>query len=181
MPLSYDKIIQGSMFRFLVGQEQKLMTIHTAVVAEQSTALRKLVEGSMKETQDGTATWDDVDEDIFALFAQFAYTGDYNPLSCNLIEANPPIPSGGLSDGKPQPSGLVDSLRAVLEDESPITGRTALKKPKKLAGSIFKHESFAGRYSFRDLNYATSAPNGLEDCASHARTRVLPKISLQFF
>lgn len=62
------------------------MTIHTALVAEQSFPLRSLVDGFMKKAQTGTVTWDDVDEDTFALFAQFVYTGDYTPLSCIIVK-----------------------------------------------------------------------------------------------
>lgn len=43
------------------------MTIHKALVAAQSTALRGLVTGSMEEANSGKVVWEDVDEDTFAL------------------------------------------------------------------------------------------------------------------
>lgn len=55
------------------------MTIHTALIVEQSPALRSLVTGPMEEAQNHTVIWDDVDEDTFTRFAQFVYTGDYIP------------------------------------------------------------------------------------------------------
>lgn len=57
------------------------MTMHTALVAVQSPALRNLVSGSMEEAQTGKAIWEDTSEETFALFAQFVYTGDYTPPS----------------------------------------------------------------------------------------------------
>ena len=62
------------------------MTIHTALVAEQSPTLRSLVTGVMEEGQTGRGTLDDVDEDTFARFAQFMYTGDYAPAAYVLRE-----------------------------------------------------------------------------------------------
>lgn len=53
------------------------MTIHKALVAAQSAALRGLVTGSMEEANSGKVVWEDVDEDTFVLFAEFLYTGDY--------------------------------------------------------------------------------------------------------
>ena len=57
------------------------MTIHTALVAKQSPALKALVSGSMEEAKTRTVIWREVDEETFGLFAHFAYTGDYLPPS----------------------------------------------------------------------------------------------------
>lgn len=57
------------------------MTIHTVLVAEQSPALSTLVNGIMEGVQTGTAIWEEVDEETFARWAQFAYTRDYPPPS----------------------------------------------------------------------------------------------------
>jgi len=65
-----------------IGKQKQPLTVHTALVAEQSLALRALVSGFLEEAQTGSATWEEVDEDTFARFAQFAYTGDYPPPSC---------------------------------------------------------------------------------------------------
>ncbi len=62
------------------------MTIHTALVAEQSSTLRNLVVSFMKEAQTGTAVWENTDEGTFARFAQFVYTEDYTQPSCNVVE-----------------------------------------------------------------------------------------------
>lgn len=67
-------VVGGPVFQFLVGKHQKAMTIHTILTAEQSSALRTLVSGSMKEAQAGTVNWEDVDEETLARWAQFVYT-----------------------------------------------------------------------------------------------------------
>ncbi|MCJ1346194.1 hypothetical protein MMC31_004409 [Peltigera leucophlebia] len=73
----FKTITQSPVFDFLVGPERKPMSIHKALVAAQSAVLRDLVTGSTEEANSGKMVWEDVDEDTFALFAEFAYTGDY--------------------------------------------------------------------------------------------------------
>lgn len=65
------------MIKFVVGKEEKEMMMHTVLVAEQSRALRSLVNGPMKEAQNNTVIWKDINEQTFALFAEFVYTGRY--------------------------------------------------------------------------------------------------------
>lgn len=74
------------------------MTIHTALVAEQSPVLRNLVTGPMKEAQAGKTTWEDLDEGTFARFAQFVYTGDYPPAPWEVVVVEPPEPEPPVRD-----------------------------------------------------------------------------------
>ncbi len=67
------------------------MTIHASLVAEQSPALRSLLSGCMEEAQTGTVIWEEVDENTFARFTQFMYTGDYSPPSHDTIEDSPAV------------------------------------------------------------------------------------------
>jgi hypothetical protein len=76
-----DRILRSPIFYFLVGKEATKMSIHTSLVAAQSPALKALVSGQMEEANSGTAVWESLEPDIFALFAQFVYTGDYSPYS----------------------------------------------------------------------------------------------------
>lgn len=66
------------------------MSIHTALLAEQSLELRTLVGRPMKEARSGEAEWPEVDPATFARFAQFVYTGDY----CTTMKDSP----GGATD-----------------------------------------------------------------------------------
>jgi hypothetical protein len=61
----------------LVGKGRKAIIVHSAAITEHSKALRALVNNGMAESQTLSATLDDVEEDDFIRFCQFAYTGDY--------------------------------------------------------------------------------------------------------
>ncbi|KAH8595423.1 hypothetical protein B0O99DRAFT_458079, partial [Bisporella sp. PMI_857] len=64
-------------FVFVVGENQAEFTVHAGIIAEQSGALKALISGYMKEASDGKAIFEDMQEDTFIRFCQFAYTGDY--------------------------------------------------------------------------------------------------------
>jgi hypothetical protein len=51
--------------------------MHSATVARQSPALDKLVNGQFSEAREGHAVLESVDEKTFALFVEYAYTGDF--------------------------------------------------------------------------------------------------------
>lgn len=53
--------------------------LHSALVARQSRSLNALVNGGMREASERCADWEEVDEQTFVRFSQFAYTGDYDP------------------------------------------------------------------------------------------------------
>ena len=48
------RIFNTPVIKFVVGKEEKEMMMHTVLVAEQSRALRSLVNGPMKEAQNNT-------------------------------------------------------------------------------------------------------------------------------
>jgi len=62
------------------------MVAHSAAISRLSRTLDTLVNGPMTEAQTRFATLDDVREDTFVLFCQFAYTGDYETPSCNILQ-----------------------------------------------------------------------------------------------
>ncbi|TVY13941.1 hypothetical protein LARI1_G007588 [Lachnellula arida] len=70
-------VFRSKQFVFVVGENQAAFTVHAAVIAKQSKALDVLLNGSMGEASEGKATFEDVEEDTFTRFCQFAYTGDY--------------------------------------------------------------------------------------------------------
>jgi hypothetical protein len=65
------------MFEFKIGQTQSF-TLHTKLAADHSPFLEALITGQMREAKEGIAIIDDVDEDTFAHFAEFIYSGNYN-------------------------------------------------------------------------------------------------------
>jgi len=65
------------MFRFLVGPDEQEFTIHSALVACQSPALRAMIDGQFKEATAGCAILPDFDPKTFTSFWQYVYTGNY--------------------------------------------------------------------------------------------------------
>lgn len=81
--------MRSPQFTFLVGEEKIPHMIHTAVLEKLSAPLHALVSnGSMKESQTGIATLDDVDVETFIGFCEFAYTDTYQtPIRKNDAES----------------------------------------------------------------------------------------------
>jgi hypothetical protein len=95
------RIASSKPFRFTVGANKREFTIHSALVARQSPRLEALVKGSFSEARDGHAVFDPVDENIFALFVEYAYTGHY----------------GGVDQCTPRPFYCTDEDEALEEEE----------------------------------------------------------------
>ncbi|OCL01747.1 hypothetical protein AOQ84DRAFT_306105, partial [Glonium stellatum] len=76
--LHQRSIITSTPFKFLVGHERKLLTVHAALIAHHSKPLGVLVRGPMLEANQGFAVLEDIEEGTFIRFSQYAYTGDYS-------------------------------------------------------------------------------------------------------
>lgn len=63
--------------------------MHSALVMTQSPALDRLVNGKFKEARDFYAELESVNEETFILFAQYAYTGDYESEMCKKLPEAP--------------------------------------------------------------------------------------------
>lgn len=68
-------IVSSLLFTFVVGLNDKELTIHSALVANQYRKLNALVNGTMKEAQERRVIWSSTDEETFLRFSQYAYTG----------------------------------------------------------------------------------------------------------
>ena len=73
----WTSVFRSKQFVFVVGENQAAFTVHAAIIAKQSKALDVLINGSMGEAFEGKAIFEDIEEDTFIRFCQFAYTGDY--------------------------------------------------------------------------------------------------------
>ncbi|KAI5925362.1 hypothetical protein F4810DRAFT_660166 [Camillea tinctor] len=96
--LPFEIIATSKTFRFLVGLNKKEFILHAALVAHLSKPLATLVNGQMKEAREGYAEVPEFDEGTFALFCQFAYTGDYKvplPLPRSITPNSTPAPIPG--------------------------------------------------------------------------------------
>ena len=72
------RIIRSKTFTFFIGPERKSYTLHSKLIAHHSISLGVLIDGPMSEAKQGSAVLEDVDEDTFARFCQFLYTGYYS-------------------------------------------------------------------------------------------------------
>ncbi|KAG5933481.1 hypothetical protein E4U59_006855 [Claviceps monticola] len=77
----YEGILMSTPFKFVVGKTKKELFIHSTLVASQSRALRRLMDGPFLESQQGYVVLADEDVRTIAAFAEFVYKGDYR-LSC---------------------------------------------------------------------------------------------------
>lgn len=71
------RVFRSKPFLFLIGEDQSEYHVQAGIIAQQSKALKALVSGTMSEASEGKATFEDVTNDTFERFCQFAYTGDY--------------------------------------------------------------------------------------------------------
>ncbi|KAJ6784541.1 hypothetical protein PWT90_06759 [Aphanocladium album] len=97
------------LFRFLVGPDKQEFFLHASLVASQSKVLDSLVNGAMKEAEDGCTTWENVSEDTFVRFAQYVYTGDYQGATPFM----PPVaerPNTAAANGDPIAESLADTF-----------------------------------------------------------------------
>lgn len=126
------------MFQFSVGAKQIPMMIHTALVAEQSPALASLVNGFMQEATSGTVIWEDVDEETFARFARFVYTGDYDtPLHTTM--------------GDPSQLPLLNKAEEELDvNKDSIWPDDSWDAPKSIPKNLVKRKK---KLKFSELSY----------------------------
>ncbi|KAL2698795.1 hypothetical protein AAEP93_010183 [Penicillium crustosum] len=82
--------ISSSLFTFVIGDEKKEMTVHSAAFAGLSQSLNVLINGDMAEAKTSRVDWPEVDVDTFARLCEFAYCRNYTPPSFCLIDGNPP-------------------------------------------------------------------------------------------
>lgn len=80
------RIIDSTLFEFVVTEEEKSFFLHCDAIAGLSPALRALINGGMREAQERRVVWPDVRTDTFIRFAQFAYSGDYDYMVLKMVE-----------------------------------------------------------------------------------------------
>jgi hypothetical protein len=98
--------------------------VHEAAFADQSQALRALMQGEMSEGSASQAKWEDVDIKTFVRFTQFVYIGDYS-IPRMIVRPSEQPPSGTIVDEATPP------LDEPQESESWGSFATRSKKAKK--------------------------------------------------
>jgi hypothetical protein len=80
--LTFASLIQSKLFTFYVGEEEKPVVVHAAVIAATGQYFNALINGGMKESKEQSARLLDVRLDDFLRFCEFAYRGDYTAPPC---------------------------------------------------------------------------------------------------
>ncbi|KAI1764225.1 hypothetical protein GGR53DRAFT_466494 [Hypoxylon sp. FL1150] len=101
MATPFELIAASKPFRILVGPDKKEFTIHTELLSRMSKPLDTLVNGGMKEAEEGVAEWPEVDEGTFVRFWEFAYTGDYRVVD-PVSDASTPLKSTNNNVNTPE-------------------------------------------------------------------------------
>ncbi len=75
-----SRIFQSPPFTFIVGADKTKFTVHAAVIAQQCSALNKLINAPGAGASSRTAVLENIEPSTFERFCQFAYFGDYEPV-----------------------------------------------------------------------------------------------------
>lgn len=144
-------VFRSKQFVFVIGDETKTeYTVHRDLIAKQSKALNALVNGEMQETLDGRATFEDLDDNTFVRFCQFAYTGDYTTPGF-ISDPNvvfPPSVAPSLHDSASDRESMDEIHEAVVEHPPQLAEGITLDwefkptKPKKQSKSRLLRQSF---------------------------------------
>ena len=182
------------MFIFNVDPEKVPIVVHSIAISRLSRILNTLVNGFMIEAQTRLVTLDDVQEDTFTLFCQFAYTGDYETSSCDILQKESiegsevaaisnafvtisVVWAKPVSDTKP--SASLDESQFDLGNEFEKSSKKSKKTKKVLLRESFNHREYSSTISEQMyVNYSIHANGGPEKdftrvFLGHARLYVL--------
>src|SRR5215470_15583792 len=70
-------ILNSDVFNFLIGPSRTRFGIHKTLLAAHSDVLKRILDGHMREASTNEMVLEDVEEDCFACFSEYLYTGKY--------------------------------------------------------------------------------------------------------
>ena len=117
-----SRVLASRPFEFIVGPNEKLFTVHSALVAHYSQPLNALINGHMMESSAGRVTLENVDEATFVRFSEFAYTRDYTPPDPQIL-----LTADDIKVEDPWPEYLDEPRQALGEGQA--QGDVALPPP----------------------------------------------------
>ncbi|KAB5536108.1 hypothetical protein GE09DRAFT_341243 [Coniochaeta sp. 2T2.1] len=173
MARSYESIVSSRPFRFVVGRQKREFMLHAAAVSQQSHALDVLINGQMKEAREDCATWEEVDEDTFIRFGQFAYTGEYDAASPQPVDPSPD--QRETADEKSRVDSPVSwacptpktTTKKRLSNISPARG--AMQSKKDMLWAAFKERRYIESSSSPGPSQNREDENYTEVFLSHAK------------
>ncbi|KAK6542066.1 hypothetical protein TWF694_007837 [Orbilia ellipsospora] len=74
---NYAAILNSDVFNFLIGPSRTRFGIHKCLLAAHSDVLKRILDGHMREATTNEMVLEDVEEDCFACFSEYLYTGKY--------------------------------------------------------------------------------------------------------
>lgn len=117
-------IIASAPFRFLVGSNKRVFTVHAGLISHHSKSLGDLINGGMSEANQGCASLEDVEESTFVRFSQYGYTGDYIAADPEILLDSSTIACTS-TDTPSKPTRSTDNARPAEAIEEPTyTGFT---------------------------------------------------------
>ncbi|KAK6344428.1 hypothetical protein TWF696_008065 [Orbilia brochopaga] len=125
---TYAAILNSDVFNFLIGPSRTRFGIHKFLLAAHSDVLKRILDGHMREANTNEMVLEDVEEDCFACFSEYLYTGKY-PVP-RPRELHPTTVNKGLA-------GLVGGISGDLSDtesyrkKSTAPAPSAKKKPSR--------------------------------------------------
>ncbi|SPJ84161.1 uncharacterized protein FTOL_10678 [Fusarium torulosum] len=105
----FEESISSKPFVFVIGLERKEYHLHKHMIAKLSPALNILVNGKMREAEEGRVEWPDLDVETFVRFAKFVYSADYDEAEPVLSNAPPASPT------RPEWATATEGLLRVME------------------------------------------------------------------
>ncbi|KIY03072.1 uncharacterized protein Z520_01539 [Fonsecaea multimorphosa CBS 102226] len=75
---SLSEALNSTTFQFLVGSERKAFNVHSMLVVQLSPVFAALINGKMVESIERRAVLDDIDQETFLRFCEYAYKGDFS-------------------------------------------------------------------------------------------------------
>ncbi|KAK8128749.1 hypothetical protein PG984_009857 [Apiospora sp. TS-2023a] len=120
-------ILRSRPITFVVGPDETQFVVHADVLTRLSRPLRALIDGDMKEAKESRVIWDDVDNQTFVRFIQWAYTDDYVTAEPDILLDASNIQTGAsLAASTSTPSGTESKLYCLqdkAEDTPPEPGK----------------------------------------------------------
>ncbi|KAK7957976.1 hypothetical protein PG988_012824 [Apiospora saccharicola] len=74
---AFAAFTKSHIITFVIGSGATEFYLHADAISRLSKPLQALINGGMREAKEGRVVWDDLDDDTFIRFTQWAYTNDY--------------------------------------------------------------------------------------------------------
>ncbi|KAF3917097.1 hypothetical protein ABW20_dc0104003 [Dactylellina cionopaga] len=126
---THFSILNSDVFNFLIGRDRTRFGIHKCLLAAHSDVLKRILDGHLREATTNEMALEDVEEDCFACFSEYLYTGKYPvPRPRELYPGNLGKGLAGLVGGI---SGDLSDTESYRKKSAAIAAATAAATKKK--------------------------------------------------